>query len=113
MSLWNTVNMLCGKLPKGCMIYLCMENGSAWIEAIGSDGKYFNTEDLPDSTDRNIQEQLTDAFNTIIKMYGTKESDNEKIQTNTICKFCKTQTVNGQCPQCRAYVKHHGSSHYA
>jgi hypothetical protein len=60
MSLWNTVNKVCGELPEGYQINLCMENGSAWIECI-TEG---NNIELPDSTDKNLQFELNDALIT-------------------------------------------------
>ena len=32
MSLWNTINNCADKLPKGYVIKLGIENGSAWVE---------------------------------------------------------------------------------
>ena len=63
MSLWNTVNQLAEKLPEGYVVKLGIENGSAWVELFDE----LNEIDLPDSTDRNLQEQLTDALTTALK----------------------------------------------
>lgn len=59
MSLFNTVNQLANKLPEGYITKLCIEQGSAWVELYDDFG---NEVMLPDSTDKNLQEQLTDAL---------------------------------------------------
>ena len=61
MSLWNTINMLCDKLPKGFIVKIGMENGSAWVELYDPEG---NELELPDSTDKNLGLQLADALST-------------------------------------------------
>jgi len=66
MSLWNTVNKVCGDLPKGFQINLCMENGSAWIQAYDDQG---NEIDLSDSTDKRLHEELNDALNECVNVH--------------------------------------------
>jgi hypothetical protein len=58
MSLWNTINKLCRDLPEGYIVKLGMENGAAWVEAYFHDDEI----DLPDSTDKNLQQELIDAL---------------------------------------------------
>jgi len=66
MSLWNTVNKVCSQLPKGFQINLCMENGSAWVQAYDDQDNEIN---LPDSTDKQLQEELNDALTESINIY--------------------------------------------
>ena len=61
MSLWTTVNNCADKLPKGYVVKLCIENGSAWVELYDDQDQEII---LPDSTDKNLQEQLLDALVT-------------------------------------------------
>lgn len=69
MSLWNTINNCADKLPKGYVIKLGIENGSAWVELYDDQDQEIT---LPDSTDKNLQEQLLDAL-------ITAKSDSKKI----------------------------------
>jgi len=54
----ETINRICQQLPKGFVISLFMEKGVAYVEL--SNGK--NHIPLPDSTDKDILEQLNDAL---------------------------------------------------
>ncbi len=54
----ETINKICGHLPEGYIISLNLENGSAWVELLDSNGNYV----LPDTTDKTIIEQLNDAL---------------------------------------------------
>lgn len=58
MKLYETVNKICGALPEGWVINLCMENGSAWVECFNPDG---SIQQLPE-TDQGLEEQLNDAL---------------------------------------------------
>jgi hypothetical protein len=59
MSLWNTINKVCRDLPNGYIIKLGMENGSAWVELYDDQNREI---ELPDSTDKNLQFELSDAL---------------------------------------------------
>lgn len=60
MSLWNTVQKLAKDLPEGFIVRIGIENGSAWVELY--DTEQCSDINLPDSTDRNLQQQLIDAL---------------------------------------------------
>ena len=66
MSLLNSINKVCKEIPKNYIIKLCMENGSAWVEAFDWSNEHRYSEvyclSLPDSTDKNLQEELNDAL---------------------------------------------------
>lgn len=51
-------NMVCGELPEGWVINLCMENGAAWVEAIKPTGY---TIDI-DRADLSLVEQIGEAM---------------------------------------------------
>jgi len=61
MSLWTTINDCADKLPKGYVVKVCVENGSAWVELYNDQNEEIN---LPDSTDKNLQFQVLDALVT-------------------------------------------------
>ena len=55
----KTINKICKHLPEGLQINIAMESGSAWVELWGNDGDRIP---LPDSADKNLIEQLSDAL---------------------------------------------------
>ena len=54
----EVINKICGQLPEGFMINLCMENGAAWVELITPSGI---TKDI-DGGCQTIIEQLNYAL---------------------------------------------------
>ncbi len=55
----DVVNKIAKHIPDGYIVSLCIENGSAWVEL----GETFSgNRPLPDSTDKNLIEQLNDAL---------------------------------------------------
>ena len=54
----EVINKICGQLPDGFMINLCMENGAAWVELITPSSI---TKDI-DGGGQTIIEQLNDAL---------------------------------------------------
>ena len=52
-------NRVCEHLPEGYVLSLAMENGAAWVELVDADGNYVA---LPDSAEKNIDEQINDAL---------------------------------------------------
>jgi len=52
------IERLAKELPEGFVVRLGVENGSAWVELYDNDTEVT----LPDSTDRSISQQLTDAL---------------------------------------------------
>ena len=62
MSLLNTIDMACGKLPEGWVVRLCMENGAAWVSCTDSHGWDMKL----DPTDKTLQEQITEAVKAAI-----------------------------------------------
>lgn len=71
MSLWNTINQLADKLPKGYITKIGIEQGSAWVELYDDFG---NEVKLPDSTDKNLQFQLTDALTEAMEIVKWRNS---------------------------------------
>lgn len=57
-SLQAIANKVCGELPEGWVINLCMENGAAWVEAIKPSGY---TIDI-DRADLTMAEQVIEAL---------------------------------------------------
>ena len=58
-ALQDIANKVAQHTPEGCVISLCIEDGSAWVEL----GKHFaGNVQLPDSADKNLLEQLNDAL---------------------------------------------------
>lgn len=57
-SLQAIANKVCGELPGGWVINLCMENGAAWVEAIKPSGY---TIDI-DRADLSLVEQIGEAM---------------------------------------------------
>lgn len=56
----DVINKICGHLPEGLEIQLCMENGAAFVTLLDrGNGSHIK---LPDSTDKTIVEQLNDAM---------------------------------------------------
>ena len=57
-SVQAVANKVCGELPEGWIINLCMENGAAWVEAIKPSGY---TIDI-DRGDLSLAEQVGEAL---------------------------------------------------
>jgi hypothetical protein len=57
-SVQAVANKVCGELPEGWVINLCMENGAAWVEAIKPSGY---TIDI-DRGDLSLAEQVGEAL---------------------------------------------------
>lgn len=57
-SVQAVANKVCGELPEGWVISLCMENGAAWVEAIKPSGY---TIDI-DRGDMSMVEQIDEAL---------------------------------------------------
>lgn len=57
-SVQAAANKVCGELPEGWVINLCMENGAAWVEAIKPSGY---TIDI-DRGDLSLVEQIDEAM---------------------------------------------------
>lgn len=57
-SVQAAANKVCGELPEGWVINLCMENGAAWVEAIKPSGY---TIDI-DRGDLSLVEQIDEAL---------------------------------------------------
>lgn len=55
----DIVNKICGALPEGFEISLCMENGAAWVTLCNPVGELV---DLPDAADTTIVQQLNAAL---------------------------------------------------
>lgn len=58
MTLQDAANAVCGHVPHGYLVLLCMENGSAFV--IVNDPHDFDVA-LPDSSDKSLAEQINDA----------------------------------------------------
>jgi hypothetical protein len=60
-KLEEMINKICGQLPEGWEINLCMENGAAWVELISQNGN--GGEDMHiDGGDKTLEEQLNEAL---------------------------------------------------
>jgi len=57
-SVHAVANKVCGELPEGWVINLCMESGAAWVEAIKPSGY---TIDI-DRGDMSLVEQIDEAL---------------------------------------------------
>lgn len=55
----DIVNKICGSLPDGFEMTLCMENGAAWVVLLDPDGEIV---ELPDAADTTIIKQLNEAL---------------------------------------------------
>jgi len=58
-SLQAVANKVCGELPEGWVINLCMENGAAWVEAIKPSGYTIEI----DGADLTLENQVMEALN--------------------------------------------------
>jgi hypothetical protein len=58
MFVQDIVNTVCFHLAERCVISLCMENGSAYVE-LTRNGR---SVPLPDSTDKTLEQQINDAL---------------------------------------------------
>lgn len=65
-------NRVCKDLPDGFVITIAMENGSAWIELINSNGAEMA---LLDAADKSLDEQVNDALCTARLSCGLKCTD--------------------------------------
>jgi hypothetical protein len=63
MSLMDTINNVCHELPGSHYLYIGMEYGSAWVECFNNKGDQV---ELPDSTDKTLEEELQDALKTVL-----------------------------------------------
>lgn len=52
------INKICGQLPEGFMLNLCMENGAAWVELINPSGVMVNL----DGFGETLEDQLNEAL---------------------------------------------------
>lgn len=57
-SVQAAANKVCGELPEGWVINLCMENGAAWVEAIKPTGYTIEI----DRADLSLVEQIGEAM---------------------------------------------------
>jgi hypothetical protein len=55
----TVANKVCGQVPEGWEVQLCMERGAAWVTLRNPDGDF---EPLPDAADKSIEEQINDAL---------------------------------------------------
>jgi hypothetical protein len=67
-------NKVCGQLPEGWEVQLCMERGAAWVALRDTNGDFHP---LPDAADKSIEEQINDA----IAAAGVKEGEGESKAT--------------------------------
>ena len=55
------IDKICGRLPEGWEIQLCMENGAAWVKLFSQNGK--GGEDMfIDGGGQTLEEQLNEAL---------------------------------------------------
>jgi hypothetical protein len=65
----GAINGICEHLPDGWVIKLCAEKGAAWVECWGPGGG----SQLPDSADKDLWEELNDAFKMVLGKDSNKE----------------------------------------
>lgn len=63
----TVVNEVCGELPLGWELRLCMERGAAWVELVNPEG---DAVDLPDAADLSIEEQIREALGVAQEQAG-------------------------------------------
>ncbi len=57
---------VCGQIPEGWEVQLCMERGAAWVTLRDTNGDFHP---LPDSADKSIEEQINDALDTATRVF--------------------------------------------
>lgn len=58
-SIEKTAEAICKHIPKGWIISFNMEQGAAWVELLDH---LNNPQELPDTADKSLTEQLNDAI---------------------------------------------------
>lgn len=61
------INEVCGQLPLGWELQLCMERGAAWVELVNPEG---DRVELPDTADESIEEQIREALGVARELAG-------------------------------------------
>lgn len=61
------VNEVCGQLPLGWELQLCMERGAAWVELVNPEG---DRVELPDAADQSIEAQIREALGMACELAG-------------------------------------------
>lgn len=63
----TVVNEVCGSLPLGWELQLCMEQGAAWVELVNPEG---GRVELPDAADQSIEAQIREALGVARALAG-------------------------------------------